>query len=519
MVDIAYAHMSSGSAFREGEIDYLEELAGKGAKVVVPTSSEVIPVDLRDPEAVGAPPAVRGRAPQAARNSKTDGNRLDLHLRALSPRGMFRPEGTYIASMETAAIIYFNSVLGARTNRCGYFVLYAALTGKYPKIGYLLDENRKGTHLVSVEAKLDGADGLRRRRLLCRLPGRQRCAGFRGDQPAATGGSDGARIGTGDLGHGCDVSHQRRHAGDSDHRNRICGSAMAPETIRVTSREIERGLRQVAYGQALPTSISSTWAVPSTRWSRCALPPDCSRGARFTRTRPCGSARTGWPSPWPNEWDTTKPSRRAGGVLVCDTCPMLSFLRSDALEKRGLTGPAFKTMLTDSPKQAKYANNTIGCEIIVDREAGTLRRGNGKWEGIAGWRARRFISSARAFCPGGRQGEALVLKDADRVSGRDRRRGQYRRARHPYVGDTVGNKIMIYPEAKGSSGGCMMLRLLAKRGTEARCHRQYPESGSQSGGRRHPGGCPHALLPGARPLRGHLHRVTWSKSTAPPAFW
>jgi len=42
MVDIAYAHMSSGSALREGEIEYLQELADKGATVVVPTSSEVI---------------------------------------------------------------------------------------------------------------------------------------------------------------------------------------------------------------------------------------------------------------------------------------------------------------------------------------------------------------------------------------------------------------------------------------------------------------------------------------------
>jgi hypothetical protein len=56
MVDILYAHMSSGSALREGEIDYLEELAGKGSKVIVPTSSEVIPVDLLNPQAICAPP-------------------------------------------------------------------------------------------------------------------------------------------------------------------------------------------------------------------------------------------------------------------------------------------------------------------------------------------------------------------------------------------------------------------------------------------------------------------------------
>jgi predicted aconitase len=74
--------------------------------------------------------------------------------------------------------------------------------------------------------------------------------------------------------------------------------------------------------------------------------------------------------------------KKAGGVLVCDTCPMLSFLRLDALEKQGLSGPAYRTMLTDSPKQAKYANNTIGCDIILDKidvciESAVI----GKWRG------------------------------------------------------------------------------------------------------------------------------------------
>ena len=74
--------------------------------------------------------------------------------------------------------------------------------------------------------------------------------------------------------------------------------------------------------------------------------------------------------------------KRAGGVLVCDTCPMLSFLRRDCLEKQGISGPAFKTMLTDSPKQAKYANNTIGCDIILDKTEACIDAAvTGKWRG------------------------------------------------------------------------------------------------------------------------------------------
>jgi len=59
--------------------------------------------------------------------------------------------------------------------------------------------------------------------------------------------------------------------------------------------------------------------------------------------------------------------KRAGGVLVCDTCPVDSFLRMDALKKSGITEPRFRTMLTDSPKQAHYARTVLGCEIILGR--------------------------------------------------------------------------------------------------------------------------------------------------------
>jgi cis-L-3-hydroxyproline dehydratase len=47
--------------------------------------------------------------------------------------------------------IFCNSVLGARSNRDGFFAVYAAMVGRYPRFGYHLDEQRVGTHLVRVE--------------------------------------------------------------------------------------------------------------------------------------------------------------------------------------------------------------------------------------------------------------------------------------------------------------------------------------------------------------------------------
>ena len=70
----------------------------------------------------------------------------------------------------------------------------------------------------------------------------------------------------------------------------------------------------------------------------------------------------------------------------------------------------------------------------------------------------------KGILPGRAVGEALVLKEPIGFQGEIDEEGYIVIAGHPYVGENVSNKILIYPEAKGSSGGCMMLRLLAKRG-------------------------------------------------------
>ena len=61
-------------------------------------------------------------------------------------------KGEHCAWMESSAVVYINSVLGARTNTEGReSTCSAMLTGKIPYWGYHLDENRLGTHLVDVE--------------------------------------------------------------------------------------------------------------------------------------------------------------------------------------------------------------------------------------------------------------------------------------------------------------------------------------------------------------------------------
>jgi hypothetical protein len=59
-----------------------------------------------------------------------------------------------VVSTESSAIPYWNSILGARCNRGFISTFFAAITGKYPKILYHLDENRYANTLVNVNVPL-----------------------------------------------------------------------------------------------------------------------------------------------------------------------------------------------------------------------------------------------------------------------------------------------------------------------------------------------------------------------------
>ena len=65
-------------------------------------------------------------------------------------------KGEHCAWMESSAVVYCNSILGARTNTEGKESTgAAALTGRIPYWGYHIPENRRGTHLVEVDVEVE----------------------------------------------------------------------------------------------------------------------------------------------------------------------------------------------------------------------------------------------------------------------------------------------------------------------------------------------------------------------------
>jgi predicted aconitase len=106
--------------------------------------------------------AEQGMSPEAIAHQREDEAEVLRHgikaLKTCTPylAGNVPARGEHCAWMESSAVVYCNSVLGARTNTEGRESTSAAmLTGKVPDWGFHRDEFRRGTHRVEVEAPVE----------------------------------------------------------------------------------------------------------------------------------------------------------------------------------------------------------------------------------------------------------------------------------------------------------------------------------------------------------------------------
>ena len=150
-VPVASVHLAADAeAMRESGVRVLEELVNLGATCRVPTT-------------------INPRSVELARWAELGQERryVDLEARivgALEALGALTLNtcvnyqivsqplfGEHLAWGDTGTVIWANSVAGARSNfEAGPAALYAAVTGRVPRYGYHLDEQRRGTVLVRV---------------------------------------------------------------------------------------------------------------------------------------------------------------------------------------------------------------------------------------------------------------------------------------------------------------------------------------------------------------------------------
>lgn len=155
MVDIGYAHVHAGMAMYLGDVELMEELAQRGARMTVPSSSNIANADMEAWRKTGAPEKLVRLQRRAEGAHRAMGSSPCF---TCTPywAGHWPTWNTHMVSIESGVTVFCNSILGARSNRDGFFAVYAGITGRYPRFGLHLDENRRPTCNVTVEAKPEG---------------------------------------------------------------------------------------------------------------------------------------------------------------------------------------------------------------------------------------------------------------------------------------------------------------------------------------------------------------------------
>jgi predicted aconitase/predicted aconitase with swiveling domain len=143
LVDVTQAHIDGCIYTGPASLRFAEQLVQWGAKVRVPTTLNSISVDQRRWRELGIDPALGVPASALGDAYMAMGAQLSFtcapYLLDSAPKA-----GEQIVWAESNAVVYANSVLGARTLKYpDYLDICIALTGRAPLIGCHLDAQRK----------------------------------------------------------------------------------------------------------------------------------------------------------------------------------------------------------------------------------------------------------------------------------------------------------------------------------------------------------------------------------------
>ncbi len=153
--DVTRAHVDSCLYHGQAGLDFAERLVAGGANVSVPTTLNVSSLDLLHPELARLDEETRDRAKRQMDAYVAMGCRPTWTCAPyqLPDRPAF---GEHVAWAESNAIVFANSVLGARTNRYGDFIdICAAVTGRVPDSGLHTDARRRATLAIDLRAVPD----------------------------------------------------------------------------------------------------------------------------------------------------------------------------------------------------------------------------------------------------------------------------------------------------------------------------------------------------------------------------
>jgi len=150
LIDVKQVHIDGCVYTGPGSLAFAERLRGLGGKFVVPTTLNSISVDQKRWRAQGVETSF-GTAADKLATAFTDMGAAPTFTCAPYLLDSAPKRGDQIAWAESNAVVYANSVLGARTMKYPDFLDIAiALTGRAPYGGLHLQENRLATVVIDT---------------------------------------------------------------------------------------------------------------------------------------------------------------------------------------------------------------------------------------------------------------------------------------------------------------------------------------------------------------------------------
>jgi predicted aconitase/predicted aconitase with swiveling domain len=346
LIDIAQVHVDGCVYTGRAGLDFAETLVAWGARVRVPTTLNAISVDRRRWQAMGIDPALG--VPAAALG--------DAYL-AMGARPSFTcapylldsapGPGEQIGWAESNAVVYANSVIGARTMKYPDFLdICVALTGRAPLAGCHLDAGRQAVLALDVPWPEDADDAF--------WPILGYCCGLvcGGDIPLIRG-LEGSSAGLDAL-KAFGAAFATTAAAPMFHIAGITPEAAGqnPErSARLDMSALRQGWQALNSSDALDIGLVSLGS-PHVSLAECAhlaeLVPGRTRAPEVSIVVTCGrevheaAARAGY----------VAPSEAFGVRFVTDTCwCMLG---------EPVVPPHVQTLMTNSAKYAHYAPGLVG---------------------------------------------------------------------------------------------------------------------------------------------------------------
>jgi predicted aconitase len=368
-VDVIYAHYPAEMSIYRGNVEDAVEYAATGARVCIPTTSSTLACDLEQWRDYGCPEPIYTLQQQVVPAHRKMGV---LGTYTCTPQliGFIPPKGSHIITVESSAIIYYNSVLGARTNRGGLFTRYSAVTGKYPFMGYLLDENRRGTHLFQLELNHGGlkhdadysALGFHVGGIVGsevpvfdRLP-----PGTTQDNLLALGA---ALATSGSV----TLFHAPGHTAEADSVEAAFQGQAPKETHTVRRAQIDAvydKLTTIAPGGSVDfvTLGCPHYTLEQLRFVADWFHRQNANVHPDVRLWVCTNRMTRRAADWEG---LTQTIEAAGGRVICDTCPVECHMRTSTCKEHGLPTPQVNAMVADSCKMLRYVADLIGCRTAL----------------------------------------------------------------------------------------------------------------------------------------------------------